>query len=62
MPSRASSPAYLLPPIPALNLKATFGQKPQNQPSSSLIILRKSLATIVTDNTGINDDHLRIKS
>jgi hypothetical protein len=39
-----------LPLIPALNLKAPLGQKPQNQPSSSLIILKKSPVIIVTGN------------
>jgi hypothetical protein len=40
-----------LPLIPALNLKAPLGQKPQNQPSSSLIILKKSPVIIVTGNS-----------
>jgi hypothetical protein len=40
-----------LPLIPALNLKAPLGQKPKNQPSSSLIILKKSPVIIVTGNT-----------
>jgi hypothetical protein len=37
--------------IPALNLKATLAQTTQNQPSSSLIILKKSPVIIVTGNT-----------
>jgi hypothetical protein len=40
-----------LPPIPSLNLKAALGQKPQKHTSSSLIILKKSPAIIVTRNT-----------
>jgi len=39
-----------LPLTPVLILKATLGQKPKNQPSSSLIILKKSPAIIVTGN------------
>jgi hypothetical protein len=47
-----------LPLIPALNLKAPLGQKPQNQPSSSLIILKKSPVIIVTGNiNGPNPTH-----
>jgi hypothetical protein len=38
-------------PIPALNLKATLAQTTQNQPSSPLIIMKKSPAIIVTGNT-----------
>jgi hypothetical protein len=34
-----------------LILKATLGQKPKNQPLSSLIILKKSPAIIVTGNS-----------
>ncbi len=33
-----------------LILKATLGQKPKNQPSSSLIILKKSPVIIMTGN------------
>jgi hypothetical protein len=40
-----------LPLIPALNLKATLAQTTQNQPSSPLIIMKKSPAIIVTGNT-----------
>jgi hypothetical protein len=40
-----------LPLTPVLILKATLGQKPKNQPLSSLIILKKSPAIIVTGNT-----------
>ena len=39
-----------LPLIPALNLKATLAQTTQNQPSSPLIIMKKSPAIIVTGN------------
>lgn len=39
-----------LPLIPALILKATLGQKPQNQLQYLLIILKKSPAIIVTGN------------
>jgi hypothetical protein len=39
-----------LPLTPVLILKATLGQKPKNQPLSSLIILKKSPAIIVTGN------------
>jgi len=38
-------------PIPALNLKATLARTTQNQPSSPLIIMKKSLAIIVTGNS-----------
>jgi len=37
--------------IPALNLKATLAQTTQNQPSSPLIIMKKSPAIIVTGNS-----------
>jgi hypothetical protein len=40
-----------LPLTPVLILKATLGQKPKNQPLSSLIILKKSPAIIVTGNS-----------
>ena len=40
-----------LPLIPALNLKATLAQTTQNQPSSPLIIMKKSPAIIVTGNS-----------
>jgi len=43
-----------LPPIPSLNLKAALGQKPQKHTSSSLIILKKSPAIIVTRNSIIS--------
>jgi hypothetical protein len=39
-----------LPLTPVLILKATLGQKPKNQPSSSLIILKKSPVIIMTGN------------
>ncbi|MCX6962391.1 MAG: hypothetical protein NTZ08_08075, partial [Verrucomicrobia bacterium] len=45
-----AQPASLLL-IPALNLKATLAQTTQNQPSSSLIILKKSPVIIMTGNT-----------
>jgi hypothetical protein len=41
--------------IPALNLKATLAQTTQNQPSSSLIILKKSPVIIVTGNNHFPD-------
>ncbi|MCX6961559.1 MAG: hypothetical protein NTZ08_03805, partial [Verrucomicrobia bacterium] len=44
-----AQPASLLL-ITALNLKATLAQTTQNQPSSSLIILKKSPVIIVTGN------------
>jgi formylglycine-generating enzyme required for sulfatase activity len=43
-----------LPLTPVLILKATLGQKPKNQPLSSLIILKKSPAIIVTGNRGVS--------
>ena len=46
-----------LPLIPALNLKATLAQTTQNQPSSPLIIMKKSPAIIVTGN---NSNGLRV--
>ncbi|MCX6962025.1 MAG: hypothetical protein NTZ08_06205, partial [Verrucomicrobia bacterium] len=46
-------PASLLL-IPALNLKAPLAQTTQNQPSSSLIILKKSPVIIVTGNSAIS--------
>ena len=48
-----------LPLIPALNLKATLGQKPQNQLQYPLIILKKSPAIIVTGNTNKHGIKLR---
>jgi hypothetical protein len=51
-----------LPPIPSLNLKAALGQKPQKHTSSSLIILKKSPAIIVTRNTTLTPElELRFK-
>jgi hypothetical protein len=47
--------------IPALNLKATLAQTTQNQPSSSLIILKKSPVIIVTGNTMPAQPSVRLK-